>query len=187
MLLGSDIHGKTLGLVGFGRIGQAMAKRASGFDMKILYYDPVITDESVGQRLGAEKVDLDTLLRESDFVSVHTPLLPDTRHLMSTPQFDLMKPTAYLINTSRGPVVDEGALVEALRAKKIQGAALDVFENEPKAHPGLLELDNVLLTPHIASASLETRSKMATIAAENVIAVFDGQTPPTLVNPEVAS
>jgi len=184
MLLGEDVHGKTLGIAGFGRIGQAVARRAAGFDVKILYYDPVLGPD-VGKPFGAQHVELDTLLRESDFVSVHVPLTPETRHLISTQQLQLMKPTAYLINTSRGPVVDEGALVEALRAGIIKGAALDVFENEPLAHPGLLELTNVVLTPHIASASRETRDRMATTAADNAIAALQGRRPPNLVNPEV--
>jgi glyoxylate reductase len=185
MMLGEDVHGKTLGLVGFGRIGQAMAKRATGFDMRTLYYDPIIQADDVAARLGAQQVNLDTLLRESDFVSVHTPLTPETHHLIGTLQLQSMKATAYLINTSRGPVVDEAALAEALRAKKIKGAALDVFEREPEVHPRLRGLDNVLITPHIASASVATRTRMATMAAENVVAAFDGKRPPTLVNPEV--
>lgn len=185
MLLGEDVYGKTLGVVGFGRIGQAVAQRATGFSMNILYYDPVIEAEDAARRVGARRVDLDTLLRESDFVTVHTPLIPDTRHLIGMPELQKMKSTAYLINTSRGPVVDEGALVEALRQNLIRGAALDVYENEPDPHPGLIEQKNAVLTPHIASASRETREKMATMAADNVIAVFEGQEPPTPVNPEV--
>lgn len=185
MLLGEDVYGKTLGVVGFGRIGQALAKRSTGFDMRILYYDPVIDASEAANRLGAQEADLETLLRESDFVSVHTPLTPDTHHLLGAEQLRLMKPTAYLINTSRGPVVDEAALAEALQAGTIRGAALDVFENEPNVYPPLLALDNVILTPHIASASRETRTKMATTAAENVIAVLEGKRPPTPVNPEV--
>jgi glyoxylate reductase len=182
MLLGDDVYGKTLGIVGFGRIGQAVARRATGFGMTILYYDPIIQADDVAAQLGARRVDLETLLRESDFVTVHTPLTPETRHLISSRQFELMKRTAHLINTSRGPVVDEGALVEALRAGQIKGAALDVYENEPQTHPGLTELENVVLTPHIASASVTTRTRMATIAAENVIAALEGKQPPTLVN-----
>lgn len=184
MLLGEDIHHKTLGLVGFGRIGQAVAKRATGFDMNILYYDPVVQADEFARQVGARSVDLNTLLRESDFVSVHTPLIPETHHLIGPDQLRQMKPTAYLINTSRGPVVDEAALVEALRAETIRGAALDVFEREPEAFPGLVELSNAVLTPHIASASRETRTRMATTAAKNVIAVFEGRRPPALVNPE---
>lgn len=182
MLLGEDVHGRTLGLVGLGRIGQAVARRARGFDMRILYYDPAVDPSQVPPELGARPVDLATVLRESDFVSIHTPLLPETRHLIGSEQLAMMKPTAYLINTSRGPVVDEAALADALKAGTIRGAALDVFENEPEVHPGLLALDNVLLTPHIASASTATRNRMATMAAENVIAALDGKRPPTAVN-----
>lgn len=187
MLLGGDVHGKTLGIVGFGRIGQAMARRATGFGMKILYYDPITQADDVAASLGAQKVDFDTLLQQSDFVTLHTPLTDETRHLMSGPQFDRMKSSAYLINTARGPIVDEAALADALLEGKIRGAALDVFEDEPRANPRLISLDNVILTPHIASASVETRTKMATTAAENVIAAVQGERPPTLVNPEVLS
>jgi glyoxylate reductase len=187
MLLGADIHGKTLGIVGFGRIGQAMAKRATGFNMKILYYDPITQADDVAASLGAQKVDFDTLLRQSDFVTLHTPLTEETRHLMSRPQFDKMKSSAYLINTARGPIVDEEALADALVEGEIRGAALDVFEDEPRANPRLIPLDNVVLTPHIASASVETRTKMATTAAENVIAAVQDKRPRTLVNPEVLS
>jgi glyoxylate reductase len=184
MMLGEDIWSKTLGLIGFGRIGQAVARRASGFNMRILYYDPQIQSPQVGEALGATQVDLDTILRESDFVSVHVPLLQETRHLISTRELEAMKSTAYLINTSRGPVIDEAALAEALKNQVIRGAALDVFEEEPAVHPGLLEVSNVLITPHIASASTSTRTRMATMAAENVLASLAGETPPTLVNPE---
>ncbi|HEX8917680.1 MAG TPA: D-glycerate dehydrogenase [Chloroflexota bacterium] len=181
MFLGGDIHGKTLGLVGFGRIGQAMARRAGGFDMKVLYYDPVTQAEAAARRLGAERASLDDLLAQSDFVSVHTPLTDETHHLISGAQLNRMKDTAYLINTARGPVVDEAALALALKTRIIAGAALDVFENEPHVHPELLQLDNALLTPHIASATTETRSRMATMAAENVIAAFEGRELPSPV------
>ncbi len=187
MMLGEDIHGKTLGIAGFGRIGQAVAQRAAGFGMKILYYDPVVQADDAARRLNARSVDLDTLLRESDFVSVHTPLTSETRHMIGREQLGLMKDTAYLINTSRGPVLDEAALASALKANRIRGAALDVFENEPEVHPELLQLDNAVITPHIASASVATRSRMAVMAAENVIAALDGQRPPTLVNGELAN
>ncbi len=186
-MLGEDIHGKTLGIAGFGRIGQAVAQRATGFGMKILYYDPVVQAEDAARRLNATSVDLNTLLRESDFVSVHTPLTPETRHMIGKEQFDLMKDTAYLINTSRGPVLDESALASALKANRIRGAALDVFENEPEIYPALLQLDNAVITPHIASASVATRGRMALMAAENVIAALGGQRPPTLVNDELAN
>lgn len=185
MMLGGDIHGKTLGLCGFGRIGQAVAKRATGFDMRILYYDPIVRADEFAAQVGAQRVDFDTLLRESDFVSVHTPLTPETHHLIGADQLRMMKETAYLVNTSRGPVVDEAALAHALGEGHIRGAALDVFEREPEVHPDLLVLDNALLTPHIASASVDTRTRMATMAAENVVAAFAGERPPTVVNPEV--
>lgn len=181
MLLGGDVHGKTLGIVGAGRIGVAVAKRAVGFNMRVIYAD-VRPNKELEREIGAERVDMDTLLKESDFVSMHVPLMPETRHLIGRRSLAMMKPTAYLINTSRGPVVNEEALVEALRNKVIAGAGLDVYEKEPEVHPGLLELDNVVLAPHIASGSVETRSKMATMAAENVLAALDGKTPPNAVN-----
>jgi len=183
-LVGTDVWGKTLGLVGFGRIGRAMARRASGFQMKVLYTDAVRVVERVEQELHAEFRDLNSLLAESDYVSLHVPLLPETRGLFDGPRFLRMKPTAFLINTARGPVVDEAALVYALESGKIAGAALDVFESEPFIHPGL-KRSNVVLAPHIASASIETRTKMACIAAENIVALFDGQRPPNMLNPEV--
>lgn len=182
MMLGEDIHRKTLGLVGFGRIGRAVARRASGFDMTVQYYDPVISQEEAQSLLPARQVDLDTLLRTSDYVSVHTPLSPETKHMMGAAELAVMKPTAYLINTSRGPVLDESALADALSANTIRGAALDVFEHEPMVEPRLLGLDNVLITPHIASASVATRTRMATMAAENVIAALHGERPPTALN-----
>src|SRR5712672_70500 len=182
-LVGTDVWGKTLGIVGFGRIGRAVARRASGFQMKVIYTDAVRAPESVEKELNAEFQEMNALLAESDFISVHVPLLPETRGLFNAPKFYRMKPTAFLINTSRGPVVDEAALVAALEAKKIAGAGLDVYENEPFIHPGL-KRSNVVLAPHIASASLETRTKMASIAAENVVALFKGQKPPNMLNPE---
>ena len=185
LLLGGDIHGKTLGVVGFGRIGRAMARRALGFDMRVLYQDAVAADAATERELNATRVDLDTLLRESDFVTLHTPLIPETRHLINAGSLRTMKKTAYLINAARGPVVDEAALVEALKAHRIAGAGLDVFEEEPTVHPGLIDLPNVVLAPHIASASQETRLQMATLAVENCLAVLEGKTPPTPVNPEV--
>lgn len=183
MLLGGDVHGKTLGLVGFGRIGQAMARRARGFDMSVLYFDPAITSPDAARDSGAERVTLEELFRLSDFVSVHTPLTQDTHHLIDSDALAAMKSSAYLINTSRGPVVDEPALAQALRAGVIAGAALDVFEREPEVDSRLLELENVLLTPHIASATVETRTRMATMAAENVIAVLSGSSAPNAVSP----
>ncbi len=184
-LLGTDVHGKTLGIVGLGRIGQRVARRARGFGMRVLYCDAARAATEVERELGVEWAEKERLLRESDFVSLHVPLLPETRHWMGPAEFELMKPTAYLVNASRGPVVDEAALAEALEQKKFAGAALDVFEQEPKIHPKLLKLSNVLLAPHIASASVETRTRMAVLAAENVVAVLSGQRPPNLVNPEV--
>ena len=183
-LVGTDVWGKTLGIVGFGRIGRAVARRAAGFQMKVIYTDAQRVSQDVETGLNAEFRDFDTLLADSDFVSVHVPLLKETRGLFDAPKFYRMKPTAFLINTSRGPVVDEAALVHALEIGKIAGAALDVFENEPFIHPGL-KRPNVVLAPHIASASIETRTKMACIAAENVTAIFNGQRPPNMLNPEV--
>lgn len=183
-LCGTDVWGKTLGILGFGRIGRAVARRARGFKMRVLYHDAVRVAGEIETELGAQFAELDQVLAESDFISLHVPLLPETRHLISFPQLARMKQGAYLINTSRGPVVDEAALVAALEGGKIAGAAIDVFENEPFIHPGLRR-SNVVLAPHIASASLETRTKMACIAAENVIALFQGRTPPNALNPEV--
>src|SRR5215472_17430249 len=183
-LCGADVWGKTLGIVGFGRIGRAVARRALGFQMKVLYTDAVRAPEDVAKSLNAEFADMNTLLANSDFISLHVPLLPETRGLFDAPKFFRMKPTAFLINTSRGPVVDEAALVAALENKKIAGAALDVFENEPFIHPGL-KRPNVVLAPHLASASIETRTKMAVMAASNVTALFQGQMPANMLNPAV--
>jgi len=183
-LVGTDVWGKTMGIVGFGRIGRAMARRALGFQMKVIYADAVRAPEAVEKEWKAEYRGMASLLAESDFVSLHVPLLPETRGLFDAARFSKMKPTAYLINTSRGAVVDETALVHALESGKIAGAALDVFENEPLIHPGL-KRSNVVLAPHIASASIETRTKMACMAAENVVALFKGQRPPNMLNPEV--
>jgi glyoxylate reductase len=185
MLVGQDVFGKTLGIVGFGRIGKAMARRASGFDMKVLYYDKYPADAETERSLNARSVSMDELLEQSDYVSLHTDYNQETHHLISTAQFEKMKPTAFLINSSRGPIVDEAALVEALKSGQIAGAGIDVFENEPEIHPGLIELDNVVLAPHIASASLDTRNSMAATAAENVIAALNGERAPNCVNPEV--
>jgi glyoxylate reductase len=186
-LLGGDVHGKTLGIIGFGRIGRAVARRALGFGMRVLYQDAVPADAATERGLNAMRADLPTLLRDSDFVSVHTPLLPETRHLIGADALKAMKKTAYLINASRGPVVDEAALVEALREGWIAGAGLDVFEEEPAVHLGLLGLTNVVLAPHIGSASHDTRLKMATLAVDNCLAILEGKRPPTPVNPEVLS
>jgi glyoxylate reductase len=183
-LVGADIWGKTLGLVGFGRIGRAVARRALGFQMKVIYTDAVKAPEEVEKSLNAQFRDMNAVLAESDFISLHVPLMPETRGLFDAPKFYRMKPTAFLINTSRGPVVEEAALVAALEAGKIAGAALDVYENEPFIHPGLKRL-NVVLAPHLASASLDTRTKMAVMAASNVVALFTGQKPPNMLNPAV--
>jgi glyoxylate reductase len=183
-LVGTDVWGKTLGIVGFGRIGRAVTRRASGFQMKVIYTDAVRAAPEIESELKAGFRDMNALLAEADFISVHVPLLPETRGLFNSTKFYRMKPTAYLINTSRGPVVDEAALVAALENGKIAGAALDVYENEPLIHPGLKRA-NVVLAPHMASASLETRTKMACMAAENVVARFKGQPPPNMLNPEV--
>ncbi len=183
-LVGADVWGKTLGVVGFGRIGRAMARRASGFQMKVIYYDAVRAPLDIERGYHAEYRDLNALLSEADFVSLHVPLLPETRGLFNAKTFSKMKPTSFLINTARGLVVDEAALMEALESKKIAGAALDVYEKEPLINPGL-KRPNVVLAPHIASASLETRTKMSCMAAENVVALFKGRRPPNILNPEV--
>jgi len=185
LLLGGDIHGKTLGIIGFGRIGRAMARRARGFDMRVLYQDAVAADAATERELRATRTDTATLLRESDFVTLHTPLLPETQHLINTQSLKTMKKTAYLVNASRGPVVDEAALAQALKEGWIAGAGIDVFEREPEVHPALMGLPNVVLAPHIASASSDTRLKMANLAVDNCLAVLEGRTPPTPVNPEV--
>jgi glyoxylate reductase len=185
MLSGRDVYGATIGIVGAGRIGFAVARRARGFNMKIIYYDIVARPE-LEKELGAKRVDLQTLLRESDFVSVHVPLIKPTYHLINAEKLKLMKKTAYLINNSRGQVVDEKALHKALKEGWIAGAALDVFEQEPTPVDNpLLKLDNVVVAPHISSSSCETRSRMAEMVAENLIAFFEGRIPPDLVNREV--
>ncbi len=185
LFLGQDIHHATLGLVGLGRIGAAMAKRASGFDMNVLYHD-VVRREDLERSMGIEYTTLEDLLRRADFVSVHTPLTAQTRHLIGAEELKLMKKTAVLINSARGPIVDQDALVDALRSGTIAAAGLDVFEVEPipAGHP-LLSLPNVVVVPHIASASVETRTKMALMAVENLLAVLSGRRPPNFVNPEV--
>lgn len=183
---GTDVSGKTIGIVGFGRIGRAVARRAVGFRMKILYHSRNRVAEELERESGAEYRDLNALLAESDFVSIHVPLTGDTRGLFDAPRFFRMKPTAFLINTARGPVVDEAALVHALESGKIAGAGLDVYEQEPFIHPGL-KRPNVVLAPHMGSAALETRARMARVAAQNVAALFKGQKPPNMLNPEVLS
>jgi glyoxylate reductase len=183
-LWGSEMHGKTLGLYGFGRIGQAMARRGRGFSMRILYHARHRVPENIEKELGAQWVDRDELMRESDFLSLHVPLTAETHHSISRREFALMKPSAYLINTARGNIIEEEALVEALQAGRLGGAGLDVFEREPKVHPALIEMDNVVLLPHIGSATAETRLRMALLASANLLAALNGQRPPNLVNPE---
>ncbi|HEO66347.1 MAG TPA: D-glycerate dehydrogenase, partial [Spirochaetes bacterium] len=182
---GFDLHHKTLGIIGFGRIGQALAKIVRGFDMNILYYSRNRVENSVEDKYQAKYMDKDALLSQSDIVSLHTPLTPETRHLMGKRELTLMKKTAILINTARGEVVDEQALYEALKSHGIWGAGLDVFEEEPRIVSGLLGLENVVLLPHIGSASVETRSTMARMVADNLIAGVTGKVPPNLVNNEV--
>ncbi len=183
--IAADITGATLGIVGMGRIGQAVARRAAGFDMRILYYDVRQAAPEVERRCGACFVPLDTLLRESDFVTIHVPLVEATRHLIDARALSLMKPTAYLVNAARGPIVDERALVRALQAGTIAGAALDVYENEPRLADGLAQLDNVILIPHLGANSRRTRDRMAAMTVDNIVAALSGETPPNLVNPEV--
>lgn len=183
LLLGSEITGKTLGIVGAGRIGTTVARRAAGFDMNILYTDTA-TNSTIERELNGKRVPLNDLLRESDFITLHVPLSDETVHLIGEYQLGMMKESAFLINTCRGPVVDEKALVRALREGIIAGAGLDVYENEPELEPGLAELNNVVLLPHVGSATVETRTRMAVMAAENLIAGLMGETPPNLVNPK---
>jgi len=185
MLLGRDVHGATMGIVGAGRIGSAVAKRAKGFNMKILYYD-VVPRPELEKELGAKNVDLDTLFKESDFISIHVPLTNQTYHMINEEKLRLMKKTAYLINNSRGSVVDEKALYRALKEEWIAGAGLDVFERAPtQLNNPLLKFDHVVVAPHISSSSHETRSRMAEMVAENLIAFFEGIIPPNLVNREI--
>jgi glyoxylate reductase len=184
MMLGQDVHGKVLGVVGFGRIGQAVARRGKGFGMSVAYYDVHRPGSDVEEVLGAEYREFDELLAGADVISVHVALTPETRHLFGPEQFRKMKPTAVLVNTSRGPVIDEAALVDALREGELFAAGLDVFENEPEVHPGLLELDNAVVIPHLGSATVETRDAMGMLAVENLTAALEDRRPPTLLNPE---
>ena len=184
MLLGHDVFGKVLGIVGLGRIGQAVARRASGFGMRILAYDTQSVPGDVVANLGVEVVSLDELLKEADFVSLHVPLLDSTLHLVDDAALASMKETAILINTSRGPVVDEKALVAALGSGTIAGAGLDVYEHEPALEDGLMKLENAVLAPHIASSSHETRLRMCMMASQNLLAGLSGEHPPDLVNAE---
>jgi glyoxylate reductase len=185
MLQGRDVYGSTLGVVGLGRIGVAMARRAKGFQMKVLYSD-VSRRKDLEDDLGIEYIDLDTLLQNADFVTVHVPLLKDTFHLIDEGKLKQMKKTSILINNARGPVIDESALLKALKEGWIAGAGLDVFEEEPTPQQNpLLKLENVVVAPHISSSSYQTRSKMAEMVAENLVAFFEGRTPPNLVNKDV--
>lgn len=179
MLLGNDLYKKTLGILGLGRIGSRVAHHgAKGFDMDIIYYDVRRNEEFEKEYNARFMATPEELLKEADFVSVHVPLFPTTRHLINADRLKMMKPSAYIVNTSRGPVIDEAALVDALKNKVIRGAALDVYENEPNLTPGLIELENVVLTPHTASATEETRAAMSEVAAKNIIATLEGQVPP---------
>ncbi|HUG82278.1 MAG TPA: D-glycerate dehydrogenase [Bryobacterales bacterium] len=182
LFTGHDIHHATLGILGMGRIGQTLARRARGFEMRVIYNDVQRAAPEMEQELQLEYVPFDSVLDQSDFISVHVPLLPATRHLLGAAQFARMKKNAILINTSRGPVVDEAALADALAAGEIAGAGLDVFEREPQVEPRLLDMENVVLAPHIASASVDTRTKMCMMAAQNCVAALAGDRPPNLVN-----
>jgi len=181
LLLGQDISGKTLGIIGAGSIGRAVALRGMAFKMKVIYYSRSRKEE-LEKETGAELVNLNELLKNSDYISIHTPLTEETTHLISDKEFEMMKDTAILINTSRGPVVDEKALVRALQEKKIWGAGLDVFENEPEVEAGLKSLNNVVLCPHLGSATEKTRIKMAVMAADNIVAALNGRKPPNCIN-----
>lgn len=184
MMLGQDIHHKTIGIVGFGRIGQAVARRAKGFGMTVLYSDAVSLPAELEAETDARRVEMDELLREADVISIHTNLTPETRHLFSTEQFRVMKSSAILVNTSRGPVVDEQALADALAGGQIFAAGLDVFEREPEVTATLLDLENVVVIPHLGSATVDTRDAMGHVAVDNVFAALDGERPPTLLNPD---
>ena len=185
--LGREVSGKTLGIIGLGRIGRAVARRAKGFDMQVLYHSRRRLEVFEENESGVSYADFNGLLEQSDFVSLHVPLSDGTHHLIGLRELKTMKPSAYLINTSRGPVVDEEALVEALREGKIAGAGLDVYENEPVLTPGLTGLRNVVLLPHVGSATIETRTRMGLKAAENLLAGLRGKRPPNCLNPEVFS
>jgi glyoxylate reductase len=185
LMAGHDVYEQTLGIVGMGRIGQAVARRARGCDMRILYHNRQRVDASIEAELGATWVTLTELLEQADFVSLHVPLAPETTRIIGEAELRRMKPTAYLINTARGAVLDEQAVIRALQEGRIAGAALDVFEQEPEVPLALRELENVVLVPHIGSASVATRTRMAVMAAENLTAVLRGERPPNVVNPEV--
>lgn len=183
--VGGDVNGKTLGIVGLGSIGEAVARRARGFGMRILYTKRHRLDETREAALGVEYRNLDDLLKEADFVSINAALSPETIHLIGDRELSLMRPSAYLVNTARGPIVDEKALVRALEEKRIAGAALDVYEHEPLVEPGLIKLLNVVLTPHLGSAAIDTRARVAQIVVDNIGAVVEGRRPPNIFNPEI--
>lgn len=185
-MLGSQVTGKTLGIIGMGRIGQAVAKRARGFEMRVLYYSRTRLPEEQEAECRAQFVDLPTLLKESDFVSLHCPYTPETHHLIGENELSMMKPSAYLINTARGSVVDEQALIRALKNGVIRGAALDVYEHEPQIPEELKKMEQVVLAPHLGSATEETRTRMAQMVVDNLLAFFQGQSLPNLVNTELA-
>ena len=185
MFLGFDVYGKTLGIIGLGRIGRAVARRARGFGMNVVYFNSRPVRSEVAVECGALAVTFEELLKTSDFITLHVPLAADTEHLLNDRTFAAMKPNCIVVNTSRGPVIDEKALVRALRAGKIAGAGLDVYEHEPEIEPALFEMENVVLAPHIGSATRETRLRMCTMAAENLISALKRERPPNLVNPEV--
>ncbi|MGA9756481.1 MAG: D-glycerate dehydrogenase [Desulfobaccales bacterium] len=182
LFLGQEVSGKTLGIIGMGRIGQAVARRAAGFSMRVIYHSRTRLEPIEEQDLKVSFAPLETLLREADFVTLHVPLMPQARHLIGSRELELMKPSAYLINTARGPVVNEVALVEALRQGQIRGAGLDVYEREPELSQGLSDLENVVLLPHVGSATVETRTRMALMAAENLLAGLRGDLPPNCLN-----
>lgn len=184
-MLGGEVTGATLGIFGLGRIGRAVARRARGFDMRVIYHGPRRAETAEEEALGAKYVDFDALLGESDILTIHAPLTPETRHRFSLAEFSRMKPTACLVNTSRGPIVKEDDLVSALKRKLIGGAGLDVYEAEPVLAPGLAGLENVVLAPHLGSATLGTRTRMAQLAVDNLLAALGGRRPPNCVNPEV--
>jgi glyoxylate reductase len=182
-LLGADVSGATLGIIGYGRIGRAVARRAQAFDMRVIYWNRTCLPAS--EEAGAAFASFDEVLRQADFISLHVAYNSETHHLLGERQFALMKPAAFVVNTARGAVIDEAALVRALQTKRIAGAGLDVFEREPQLEPGLTQLQNVVLAPHLGSATIGTRTKMGMIAVDNLLAVCSGQRPPNCVNPQV--
>ncbi len=184
-MVGGGVSRKTLGLIGVGGVGTAMAARARGFSMPVIYHDPRRLSPEKEKELGATWLPFDEVFRQADFVSLHVQLTPQTRHLVGAAQFALMKPTAYIINSSRGPVIDELALVDALQRKRIAGAGLDVYEHEPHPHPELLKMNNVVCSPHVGSAIFELRESMANVVVDNILAILDGRQPPNCWNAEI--